>query len=167
MWSTPRYQLGIVARSVARGHRAVPDVAMDADPQTGMLIGQTQTFPDGSVRYSEHRTGGTSLASPLMAAVEAIADQAAGRPHGFLNPALYRLAGSGALRDVAPGSAARAVVRMDYANQVDGSAGLKVTLRSLDDEAQSLHLGVGWDTLTGLGSPNGGAFVAALAGAGR
>ena len=40
--------------------------ALDADPTTGMLIGQTQTFPDGAY-YGEYRIGGTSLASPLFA----------------------------------------------------------------------------------------------------
>ena len=48
------------------GGRAVPDVAMDADPTTGMLVGQTQSFPDGD-KYGEYRIGGTSLASPLFA----------------------------------------------------------------------------------------------------
>jgi hypothetical protein len=41
-----------VPPSVAHGHRAVPDIAMDGDPQTGMLVGETQTFPDG-VRSGE------------------------------------------------------------------------------------------------------------------
>ena len=30
--------------------RVVPDISMDGDPNTGMLIGETQTFP-GGVRY--------------------------------------------------------------------------------------------------------------------
>ena len=54
--------------------RTTPDVALDADPQTGMLVGETQTFADGTVRYGEFRLGGTSLASPLMAGVVALAD---------------------------------------------------------------------------------------------
>ena len=28
--------------------RVVPDISMDADASTGMLIGLTQTFPDGT-----------------------------------------------------------------------------------------------------------------------
>jgi len=54
-----------------------------------MLIGLTQTFPDG-VRYGEYRIGGTSLASPLMAGLMAVADQLTGR-HGFINPWLYKV----------------------------------------------------------------------------
>ena len=50
----PAYQSGL---SVSRS--GVPDVAALGDPQTGLLIGQTQTFPDGA-SYDEYRIGGTS-----------------------------------------------------------------------------------------------------------
>ena len=53
-----------------------------------MLVGQTQTFPDTS-NTLEYRIGGTSLSSPLMAGIEALADQAAGHAHGFANPTVY------------------------------------------------------------------------------
>ena len=56
LFNRPSYQNGVVANAA----RGVPDVSMDADPSTGMLIGQTQTFPDG-VHYGEYRIGGTSL----------------------------------------------------------------------------------------------------------
>ena len=56
-----------------------PDISMDADAQSGMLIGLTQTFPDG-IYYDQFKEGGTSLASPLLAGVIADADQAAGTP---------------------------------------------------------------------------------------
>ena len=71
---------------------------MDGDPQTGMLVGETQTFLDKSVRYSEYRIGGTSLSSPLFAGMMALADQVAGKAHGFANPALYKLIGTHAVR---------------------------------------------------------------------
>ena len=66
---------------------------MVGDPNTGFLVGQTQTFPEG-VSYDEYRIGGTSLSSPLFAGVMALADQQAGVHHGFANPFLYSLAGS-------------------------------------------------------------------------
>ena len=69
----------------------MPDIAADADPTTGMLVGETQTFPDG-VRYGEYRIGGTSLASPLMAGFLALTVQAAGSSQGFINPKLYQKA---------------------------------------------------------------------------
>jgi subtilase family serine protease len=135
---------------------------MDADPQTGMLIGETQTFPDGTAKYSEYRIGGTSLASPLYAGVEAIADQAAGRSHGFVNPSIYRLYGTSALRDVVPPATPKAVVRVNYNNSIDGSDGTTPILRSLDDEAQSIHTAAGWDTITGVGTPNGLTYLTSL-----
>ena len=64
---------------------------MDADPTTGMLIGETQQFPSGPA-YGEFRIGGTSLASPLMAGFQALTLQRAGSRQGFLNPALYKAA---------------------------------------------------------------------------
>ena len=72
---------------------------MAADPNTGMLVGETQVFPNGT-HYGEYRIGGTSLSSPLMAGVIAIADDAAGFAHGFINPALDQLLGTRSLHDV-------------------------------------------------------------------
>ncbi len=49
VFNEPSYQQGVVPASLAAywggKNRVVPDVAMDADPQTGMLIGETQAFP--------------------------------------------------------------------------------------------------------------------------
>ena len=53
-------------------------------------------------------------------------------------------------------------MRVNFNNRVDDSEGTTVLLRSLDDEAQSLHLTAGWDNLTGVGTPNGPAYVGAL-----
>jgi len=165
LFDQPSYQNRVVPPSISKffpGHtgRAVPDIAAIADPNTGFLVGETQTFPDQSVKYSEYRIGGTSLASPVMAGVEAIADQAAGRPHGFANPAIYRLAGSSALHDIVPGPA-RAVVRVDFANLVDPSAGLVYSLRTLD-QTQSIFTRKGYDDVTGVGTPTGLAFINSL-----
>jgi subtilase family serine protease len=161
-YTQPDYQRGVVPDAIAHGQRATPDIAMDADPQTGMLVGETQTFPDGSAKYSEYRIGGTSLASPLYAGLEALADQGAGRSHGFVNPAIYALNGTSAVHDVVPPSTPKAVVRVNYNNSVDGTDGTTPILRSLDDEAQSIHTAAGWDTITGVGTPNGAAFLAGL-----
>jgi subtilase family serine protease len=161
LFDQPSYQQGVVPDAIAQGKRATPDIAMDADPQTGMLIGETQTFPDGTAKYSEYRIGGTSLASPLYAGMEAIADQIYGRSHGFVNPAIYALNGTAAVHDVVPLSP-RAVVRVNYNNSVDASAGTTPILRSLDDEAQSIHTFPKWDTITGVGTPNGLTYLTNL-----
>jgi subtilase family serine protease len=138
--------------------RALPDVSALGDPQTGLLVGQTQTFPEGA-HYDEYRSGGTSLASPIFAGLMALADQAAGHPHGFANPALY--ANPGAFYDVL--SVKTAVARRNFVNGVDDTAGTADFLRTLDDYSGSptQHTGPGWDNVTGLGSPGTG-FLAAL-----
>lgn len=79
----PYYQKNVVPKALATannaaGNRVVPDIAAIADPNTGFLVGQTQTFPDGSEKYSEYRIGGTSLAAPVIAAVQALAQEARG-----------------------------------------------------------------------------------------
>jgi subtilase family serine protease len=132
--------------------RGVPDVAALGDPQTGLLVGQTQTFPDGAY-YDEYRIGGTSLASPIFAGIMALADQRAGQPHGFANPAIY--AHPGAFYDVR--SVKTAVARRNYTNNVDASAGTSDHLRTFDDYSGSptQHTNAGWDNVTGLGTPNG------------
>ena len=84
VYPQPSYQAGVVPTSLSEFNhtgepmRVYPDVSMVADPATGMLIGQTQSFPTG-VAYNQYRLGGTSLASPLLAGVIARADEAAGR----------------------------------------------------------------------------------------
>ena len=164
IFAEPSYQQGVpgvAAAFAAQGRqgRAVPDVGAIADPNTGYLIGETQTFPDGSQQYSEYRIGGTSLASPIFAGIMALADQAKGSPHGFANPALYAL-GAAAYNDVVNPASTQAVVRVDYANGVDSSAGLLTSLRTLN-QTLSLATAPGWDDVTGFGTPAPG-FIAAL-----
>ena len=64
---------------------------MDGDPNTGMLLGLTQQFPNG-VSYDEARAGGTSLSTPLFAAVQALTSEAQHTRLGFANPRIYALA---------------------------------------------------------------------------
>ncbi len=95
VFAEPAYQRGVVPASLAmryspHGGRVVPDVSAVGDPNTGMLVGETQTFPDGSVRYGEYRIGGTSLSSPIFAGIMAIADQAAGRAAWLRQPGAVR-----------------------------------------------------------------------------
>src|SRR5207245_224533 len=120
----------------------------------GMLVGQTQSFPDcpggAPSCYDEYRIGGTSLSSPLFAGVMALADQAAGGPHGFANPALYARKGSAAFRDVTSPSKTMAEVRVDYANTVNASDGLVDSIRFLN-QTESLATTPGYDDVTGLG----------------
>ena len=133
--------------------------------QTGMLVGQTQRFPDGTDKYAEYRIGGTSLSSPLMAGMLADAVQNRGAALGLANPALYAAADTSAYNDITkadlptyPGA-----VRSDYVNGVDASGGYSYTARYFDqDGALTIHVQPGYDDVTGVGSPNGGAWLAAL-----
>lgn len=130
--------------------RAVPDVAALGDPQTGFLIGQTQTFPDG-VSYDEYRIGGTSLSSPIFAGLMALLDQKSGFEHGFANPLFYSNANK--FYDVT--SNKTAVARSNFVNGVDSTDGTVDSLRTFDDYSGSptQFTAPGWDNVTGLGSP--------------
>jgi subtilase family serine protease len=116
----------------------------------GLLVGQTQTFPDGTY-YDEYRIGGTSLASPIFAGLMALVDQKAGHPHGFANPLFY--ANPSAFYDVL--SVKTAVARRNYVNGVDATNGTADFLRTFDDYSGSptQHTNTGWDNVTGLGTP--------------
>lgn len=77
----------------ALGMRGVPDVAGNADPQTGY-----QVRVDGT----DLVIGGTSAVAPLWAALIARIGQSSGRVPGLWNPQLY--ASPAALRDITTGN---------------------------------------------------------------
>ena len=136
---------------------------MDGDPSTGMLVGQTQQFPSGAggVRYGEYRIGGTSLSSPLLAGVVALADDLAGSPHGFINPSLYsNVRTQDGLVDIV--HAAAAVVRVDYKNGVNAKKGTVTSVRTFDFGGLEISTVPGYDNTTGLGVPNGLTFLRRL-----
>ncbi|MFF7411301.1 S53 family peptidase [Streptomyces lydicus] len=161
----PYYQRGVVPHelsdSALKGAmRTVPDISAVADPNTGFLVGQTQTLPDGKLGYDEYRIGGTSLAAPVIAGVQALAQQARhGIAIGFANPAIYQRYGTSAYHDVTdhPLGAGRdlAVVRVDFVNGADSSKGTTTSLRSLGKDS-SLQATVGYDDVTGVGTPGAG-----------
>jgi kumamolisin len=102
-FSLPTWQANAgVPPSVNAGHRVgrgVPDVAGDADPQTGYKVyvdGQNVVF------------GGTSAVAPLWAGLIALMNQRRGQPVGYLNPIFYqnyqRLSQANALRNVTSGN---------------------------------------------------------------
>jgi kumamolisin len=82
--------VGVPTSAQASG-RGVPDVAADADPQTGYRI-----LVDGQ----EIVIGGTSAVAPLWAALIARLVQSTGRPLGLAQPKLYDTISAG---QVAPG----------------------------------------------------------------
>jgi subtilase family serine protease len=84
------------APSVARLHgngRATPDLAADADPETGYLV--LYTFGDSkdpNAPESIEQFGGTSFVAPQLNGSTAVIDSALGRRVGFWNPAIYKFA---------------------------------------------------------------------------
>ncbi len=164
-FAEPRYQRGVVPRGLAARYggrgRVSPDISMLADPTTGLVVGQTQTFPSKKRAYDEARYGGTSLSSPLMAGFMALADQRASFHHGFANPALYRLYGARALHDVKPSRVRIAMVRRAFANGLNKGGGIVTSLRTVGP-AGVLRTKRGYDNLTGLGSPRGRDMLRAL-----
>ena len=164
LFAEPSWQVGVVPAAVFRAQgrtgRAVPDMSAFADPNTGYAVGQTQTFPDGTVAYSEYRIGGTSLSSPITAGIMALADQARGAPHGFVNPTLYALDAS-AFHDIVNPASTVAGVRVDYYDFVSPTSGpLRYSLRTMN-QTLGLHTTPGWDDVTGRGTPSAN-FISAL-----
>ena len=160
----PSYQKGVVPGALAKadsadGNRVVPDIAAIADPNTGFLVGQTQTLSDGRTQaYSEYRIGGTSLAAPTIAAIQALAQEArGGTPIGFANPEIYAKAGSKAYHDVTddPTGSGLAVARVDFVNGYDATGGLATSVRSMGKDS-SLSAVKGYDDVTGVGTPASG-----------
>lgn len=146
LFTRPDYQQG-VAHTNGRG---VPDVAMDADPTTGMLIGETQVF-NQVTKYGEYRIGGTSLASPLFAGMTALKIQSNHHPYGLLNYTVYSSLGS--FNDVAGPTPDLGNVRSDFNNGININGGVHYTVRTFNQDS-SLKLATGWDDITGVGSPN-------------
>jgi len=127
-FATPSYQQNLPAtvQNLLNHRRGVPDIAGDADPATGLAF-----YSGGQWNLA----GGTSASAPLWAGIMAIANQMAGQPLGFINPALYKLAATSSyaqdFHDITTGN-----------NSVD--SGVKV---------KGYPAVPGWDPVTGLGTP--------------
>jgi len=76
-FAIPAYQSAL---NFAKQGRGVPDVAGDADPNTGYAV---------RVDGQDMVIGGTSAVAPLWAGLIALFNQQLGQPVGFLNPVLY------------------------------------------------------------------------------
>jgi subtilase family serine protease len=149
----PWYQNGVVTNNPTGG-RAVPDIALDADPTTGFRMGMTETFPNGA-RYGEFREGGTSLASPLLAGVQAVVQQGAGHSLGFANPLIYGLKaqsnGASSFYDPTATQPDAGNVRADYVNGLNADKGMVYSVRTFDQDS-SLTTNKAWDDVTGVGT---------------
>ena len=97
-FALPSYQANATVPANAdtgKAGRGVPDVAGDANPQTGYTI---------RVDGSDETIGGTSAVAPLWAGLIALLNQSVGAPLGFAQPRLYALLGSTSFHDITSGS---------------------------------------------------------------
>jgi subtilase family serine protease len=175
LWKQPAYQHGVVPDSmaVATGNRGglvrtVPDISADGDPFTGMTIGMLSYGPQGNLTgYFEQSLGGTSLATPLVAGILADAEQGS-RALGFINPALYKLARlkPSVFHDAKPLTARSSANYRGVA--CDATMCGLLSLTTFDDQSWNMSgytgqvTAPGYDTMTGIGTPNGQEFIDAL-----
>ncbi|HEY2768457.1 MAG TPA: hypothetical protein VGI76_09375, partial [Solirubrobacteraceae bacterium] len=142
------------------GRRAVADVAADADPTSGVAVYDSVPYPyeeNGKRKTAVLKwvpIGGTSLASPIVAALFALA----GGAHGVTDPArtLYSHLGSPLLHDVGAGGNGEC-----DASYTTCSGSMK-PLSPFDcgEGALICNAAAGYDGPTGVGTPASiGAFT--------
>ncbi len=139
VFAKPAYQ----DRVLAGPARGIPDISMDASCSSATAL--YFSFYGGP-RWAPGC--GTSLATPMFAAIVALADQLAGHSLGLINPALYRMA---AAHD-------RGIVGI-VSGDNSFSFG-KVTV-------PGYRAGSGYNLVTGLGTVDARYFVPELAAAAR
>jgi subtilase family serine protease len=157
--------------------RMVPDISMLADPFTGVEI--IETF---NGQLSVGVIGGTSLACPMFSAIMGIASQKAGHGLGQAAQLVYNLP-AGAVSDILAVSSPDNVTGVingttietadDLAAPLDGTTSYYSALYNSPFSTRwfvitfgtdsSLTTGLGWDNVTGVGTPDGLNFVNALA----
>ena len=97
VFALPSYQQGANVPKAPNGFagRGVPDVAGDADPETGYNV-----VVDGQQTV----IGGTSAVAPLWAGLLALINQSLGTNVGYINPLLYTGKVEPAFHDITSGS---------------------------------------------------------------
>ncbi len=155
------------------GKRAVSDVSADADPYTGLAVYDSSpecetAYEEGGVEHAVHwcTIGGTSLASPLIASVFALAGGAQGveYPAETLYENLAQSAAS--LHDVTEGSNGECLLPFDEQTGAQGCTAAQDAKTSCASKLICLA-SVGYDGPSGVGTPNGiAAFQPPTEGAG-
>ena len=184
VYARPKYQKG---QGISGKFRLVPDISMNADPETGNEIIVTPTSVPGDDVFVEV-FGGTSLSTPMFSALWAIANQAAAQeglgPLGNAAPILYELPDD-AIVDVnvkpvdtllnvtgtifnppnppvfesaAALAGPQAPTKRFVSALFQSSSSTRWDVFTFGTDS-SLATGPGWDNVTGLGTPNGMTFI--------
>ena len=184
VYAKPKYQKG---QGISGKFRLVPDISMNADPDTGNEIIVTPTSVPGDDQFVEV-FGGTSLSTPMFSALWAIANQAAAQeglgPLGNAASILYELPDDAIIDvNVKPSDTLLNVTGTIFnppnpplfesaAALAGPQAPTKRFVSALFQSSSStrwdvftfgtdssLATGPGWDNVTGLGTPNGMTFI--------
>jgi subtilase family serine protease len=159
VWAMPSYQSGAAASvGVINANsssapcaqapsfcREVPDVSADGDPASGYVVHANGAWGVAA---------GTSAAAPLWAALTGLVDadsSCGGQPVGFVNPALYRLAGSSYAGNISDITLADPLTGLANNDALGVNGGL-------------FPVGPGYDMATGLGAPIAPSLAASLCG---
>jgi subtilase family serine protease len=158
VYPRPSWQDGVLAS--AGDHRLLPDISWNAAVNGGVLVYIT-AYPTYQ-RSGWHVYGGTSAASPQLAALVALAEQertaAHKAPLGNINPLIY-----------ANPSWFNDVVAQSFGTALSGQLDDNTLWQFNADGSVSPGPVPGWptspgyDMTTGLGTPNAAAFVSGLA----
>lgn len=139
------YAAGSACGNTSAWCREVPDVAIDADPNTGYLVDWNVDATAARQPSGWQGIGGTSGGAPVWAALLTLTDAdtaCAGVRLGDANPALYAAAGG--------------AYAQDFNDITAGNNDLTGTNNGQYSAAP------GYDAATGLGTPNGAALAASL-----
>jgi hypothetical protein len=168
--------------------RVTPDISALADLAEGFLVGETYLISsppaDGgcialssTTEYCEQAVGGTSLATPLLAGMLALVNEARFAHHrfpvGFVNPALYQLPVGQHWHDDAPiidvnaprhptGGLIGLADFSDFAGFAAIDSNLDANGNVIENADTSLLSAPGYDPVTGLGVLNVPALIRAL-----
>jgi subtilase family serine protease len=141
----PAYQNSVGAR--VGSQRGLPDISMSA-----ACNGQVETYQSfPGQRKGWYLACGTSEATPLLAGIVALADQAVGHHIGLINPSLYRLA---------------AAHRPGIVDVTRGSTTVRVKRRGKEHTIHGAHARRGYDEASGVGTIDGAKLVHELVAAG-
>lgn len=172
IYPRPAFQDSVA--SIVGSARGIPDLSWNAAVNGGVLI-DISAFPSYNCYAGQtscwQTYGGTSAASPQVAGVIALANQARAQkgkaPLGNINPILYSpgfaslsaaFSGPGNFRDIVPQQYGPAALADNTLWQYNPD-GLTVSPGSVPGFPTT----AGYDLTTGFGSPRADSFVAALA----